>query len=83
MESRRFLQYWLWVWPLLSCLALGCHLLDPTAFVRCPQVLFVSALIGTVAGGWTLLRTGSRRYIAQTIVSAMLFVAGGFAFWHA
>ncbi len=82
MESLRFLQYWLWLWPLLSCVTLGWHAIDPTAFARCPHVLFVSSLIGAVAGGWTLLRTGNRRYLAQTVVSSMLFVAGWVVFWR-
>ncbi len=83
MQARRALKYWFWLWPLLGGFALTWHFIEPSGFQRCPHFLFLPALIGAAAGAWAFCRTWDRRYVPQTVVSAVLFVAGALAFWHA
>ena len=82
IESRRFLGYWFWAWPLLGVAALAWHAIDNTALVRCPHFLFVPGLIGTTAGAWTVFRTYDRRYWPPTIVSSVVLIVGCIAFWQ-
>lgn len=82
IQSRTFLKYWLWAWPALAAFCLVTHWFDPSSLQRCPHVLFVPALIGTVAGGWSWIRTFDTRYTMQFTASMVLFVIGASIFWQ-
>jgi hypothetical protein len=83
LQFRSFLKYWFWAWPTVAAACLVQNWFDPMALQRCPHLLFFPALIGTVAAGWTWIRTYDCRYIAQFFTSAVLFVFGCVAFWQA
>lgn len=81
-QSRRFLGYWLWAWPLLGVVALAWHAIDDTTLIQCPHFLFVPGLIGNASGVWTMFRCFHRRYWLPTVVSAVLLFVGCIEFWN-
>ncbi len=83
LKTRRFLVYWLWTWPVLGALTIAWYSIAPLGLSRCLHVLFVPSLIGTVASGWSYLRTTDRRYLPQFFASAILLFVGAFAYWNA
>jgi hypothetical protein len=81
--SRRFLKYWLWIWPALGGLIVVWQLFDRSTLQRCPQFLLTVPLIGVATAGWAWLRTSDRRYIPQLLGSAVLLGLGSVLFWQA
>lgn len=80
-NARKFLWYWLWIWPLVGLVAITwCHF-DARAFESCPQVPFVFPLIGVSAAFWTWIRTFECQYLPQLFSSLILLVAGFKVFW--
>ena len=51
LQSRRFLKHWFWAWPALGGLVIAWQLFDHSAFLRCPQCLWISPLVGTTTAG--------------------------------
>ena len=82
-RSRRFLVLWFWTWPALGLCALALYWLEPSVIEDCLHMLVVPALVGTIATGWTFLRTQDRRYLPQAFASAVLLIVSGFTFWNA
>ena len=78
--SRKYLVYWFWIWPVGGAVILASHFVWPQSFANCPHVIFIFGLIGTTAAGWTLVRTFDRRYVLQTIASAIILFLGFRAF---
>ena len=75
-RSRKFLVYWLWIWPAGGLLILIYQAAVPSAFADCPEMIFIIGLVGTVATGWALARTFDRRYLFQVIASTAVLILG-------
>ena len=56
--------------------------LSPETFRNSAHVLFVPGLIGTVAAGWTTLRTKEKRFSPQLGASAIVLVLGLAQYWN-
>lgn len=81
-KHQKFLFYWLWVWPLFGGLVLVWNAISPATFRNCGQVLFVPGLIGSVAAGWTTLRTMDKRFSPQLGAAAIVLVLGVAQYWN-
>ncbi len=74
---RRELACWLWLWPALAAALLTWHRFTSSALINCTPMLFLPGLVGAVSGGWAYARTGDRRYLPPTGLSALFLVLGG------
>ncbi|MDX1928227.1 MAG: hypothetical protein SFV81_16995 [Pirellulaceae bacterium] len=83
MRSRRFLVIWFWAWPALGLAVLTCYWLKPDLLENCLQMLVIPAVIGTIATGWTFLRTRDGRYLPQAFASTVMLIVNGLIFWKA
>jgi hypothetical protein len=83
MRSRRFLVLWFWAWPALGLCALTCYWLNPDWLENCLHMLVVPGIVGTIATGWTILRTKDRRYLLQAFASAVILIVNSVVFWNA
>lgn len=81
-ERRRLGKAGLWLPPMMAVLFLAIHVWDSTALSRCPDTLYMPALLGTVSAGWTWLRTRDRDYCPQTVASFVLLTIGSYAWWR-
>ena len=79
--GRRFLAYWLWVWPIMAIGELIWWCFDPVAALQCR--IWVAPLIGTVASGYSWFRTFDRRYTWQFVSSTLLLATLGYVAWRA
>jgi len=77
---RSYLVYWFWLWPAFGGIILIWRMIDLSSFENCPHMMFIFGFSGTIATGWSLIRTNDRRYLAQAIASAVVLVLGIVAF---
>lgn len=81
IRLRRFLAYWLWAWPVFAAGEFVWWCFSPVAALQCR--IWVVPLIGTVASGYSWLRTFDRRYVWQLVSSVLLLAALGYLAWRA
>jgi hypothetical protein len=76
IQQRRFLIYWLWVWPIMAAVFFLLSQFDQTMLQNCPQILVAPGILGAVSAGWSFARTLDYRYFPQLIASAAVLVWG-------
>lgn len=81
IQQRKFLMYWLWVWPIIAMAFFTLSHFDTTILQRCPQMLIVPGILGTVSAGWSFARTQDWRYFPQMIASGFVLVWGWRLIW--
>ena len=82
IRDRAFLKYLLWLWPLFSLLFLGYLYFDRTAFQQRWQEIWLFPFTGTLASGWSWIRTFDRRYFLPLLASFVLLCVSAAIFWY-
>ncbi|MCA9092647.1 MAG: hypothetical protein KDA68_04120 [Planctomycetaceae bacterium] len=72
----RYVQYWVWAWPILSGVAITSDLVFPGSIKGCENVSWFPALIGIVSSCWIILRAKRWSALFPLIISLLLFSFG-------
>jgi len=76
----RYVQYWVWAWPILSGVAIISDLVFPGSIKGCEQSTWFAALIGVVSSCWIILRAKRRSALFPLIISMLLFSFGAWKY---
>ncbi len=74
-RTKRFLQAWLWIWPVLGMCLIAVKIAAPSWLHGAPMAGLFPPLLGALIAGWAYVRTWDRRYLPPAIVCSILLAS--------